>query len=87
MRRLYEAAAEEPGFPDGFSEEALFEAGAFSAEEELDEPSEEGVLSLEVPDSVDDPVPSLDEPEASAVVDFVSFDELDSLAAGRLSFL
>ncbi len=65
-------------FPD---DESLFAGVLVFSVEEPDDPSED-VFSLAEPE------PSWDEPDASdGVVCFVSFDEVDSLAAGRLSFL
>jgi hypothetical protein len=82
----YDAAADEPGLAEGRSalpdEESLFDGVLVFSVEEPDDPSEDDVFSFAEPE------PSWDEPEASdGVVCFVSFDEADSLAAGRLSFL
>jgi hypothetical protein len=69
--------ADPPDLPDG---EPLFAGGVFSPFEDSDVPAEDEDFSVEVPDA------SLEDPVDSDGVDFASFD-VDSLAAGRLSFL
>ena len=85
----YEAAADEPDFPEDPSDwpdgEVLLAAGLLSPEEELEEPSGDDVFSF------DEPAPSLDDPVDSEVVvalaSLASLGDDESLAAGRLSFL
>jgi hypothetical protein len=90
----YEAAAEEPDFPDDppdLPDDESLLAGLFSDDEEPDDPSFD-VFSFDEPaDSFDEPVDSFDVPDSFGVPDdsdaLASFDGPDSLAAGRLSFL